>query len=204
MKPTLCTLHLILLRIKGLYMFRALLAQPQEALHKRHLVYCVRISVGCATIAVSQIYPMNRYFHLFYIFLVRVALKSNKSLLAYPMLPLHCKYISFFVTCIRKAYIVRNSCPLHTLRVAMCRLGWTGTWGSIYALYLTQYDYVSWSHMLLYNIVNVSNFEFFSRVNRAGMTKTSFLPVHSLQVEVISAAVKRYVKNCMRPSASGR
>jgi hypothetical protein len=39
-----------LLRIMGLYMFRALLAPPQEALHKRHLVYCVRImSVGCAT-----------------------------------------------------------------------------------------------------------------------------------------------------------
>jgi hypothetical protein len=32
-----------LLRIKGLYMFRALLAHPQEALHTRHLVYCVRI-----------------------------------------------------------------------------------------------------------------------------------------------------------------
>jgi hypothetical protein len=31
-----------LLRIKGLYMFRALLAHPQEALHKRNLVYCVR------------------------------------------------------------------------------------------------------------------------------------------------------------------
>jgi hypothetical protein len=30
-----------LLRIKGLYMFRALLAHPQEVLHKRHLVYCV-------------------------------------------------------------------------------------------------------------------------------------------------------------------
>jgi hypothetical protein len=30
-------------------MFRALLAHPQEALHKRHLVYCVRvISVGYA------------------------------------------------------------------------------------------------------------------------------------------------------------
>jgi hypothetical protein len=27
-----------LLRIKGLYMFRALLAHPQEALHKRHLI----------------------------------------------------------------------------------------------------------------------------------------------------------------------
>jgi hypothetical protein len=31
-------------------MFRALLAHPQEARYKRHLVYCVRImSVGCAT-----------------------------------------------------------------------------------------------------------------------------------------------------------
>jgi hypothetical protein len=37
-----------LLRIKVLYMFRALLAHPQESLHKRHLVYCVRVmSVGC-------------------------------------------------------------------------------------------------------------------------------------------------------------
>jgi hypothetical protein len=32
-----------LLRIKDLYMFRALLALPQEVLHKRHLVHCVRI-----------------------------------------------------------------------------------------------------------------------------------------------------------------
>jgi hypothetical protein len=37
-----------LLRIKGLYIFRALLAHPQEALHKRHLVYCGRVtSVDC-------------------------------------------------------------------------------------------------------------------------------------------------------------
>jgi hypothetical protein len=41
-------------RIKGHYMFRALLAHPQEAIHKRHLVYCMRItSVGCGTVAVS-------------------------------------------------------------------------------------------------------------------------------------------------------
>jgi hypothetical protein len=34
-------------RIKSLYMFRALLAHPQEAIHKQHLVYCVRVmSVG--------------------------------------------------------------------------------------------------------------------------------------------------------------
>jgi hypothetical protein len=40
-----------LLRIKGLYIFQALLAHPQEALHKRHLVYCVRVmSVGCTRI----------------------------------------------------------------------------------------------------------------------------------------------------------
>jgi hypothetical protein len=37
-----------LLRIKDLYMFRPLLAHPQEALYKRHLVYCVRVMyVGC-------------------------------------------------------------------------------------------------------------------------------------------------------------
>jgi hypothetical protein len=35
-----------LLRIKGLYMFRAILAHPQEALHKLHLVYCVRVMSG--------------------------------------------------------------------------------------------------------------------------------------------------------------
>jgi hypothetical protein len=33
---------------KGLYMFRALLAHLQETLHKRLLIYCVRVmSVGC-------------------------------------------------------------------------------------------------------------------------------------------------------------
>jgi hypothetical protein len=37
-----------LLRIKGLYMFLALLAHPQEVLHKLQLVNCVRVmSVGC-------------------------------------------------------------------------------------------------------------------------------------------------------------
>jgi hypothetical protein len=40
-----------LLRIKGLYIFRALLAHPQEALNKRHLVYYMSVmSVGCTTI----------------------------------------------------------------------------------------------------------------------------------------------------------
>jgi hypothetical protein len=45
-----------LLRIKGLYMFRALLAHPQEALRKRHLAYCVRVmSVGCTRIGVELV-----------------------------------------------------------------------------------------------------------------------------------------------------
>jgi hypothetical protein len=43
-----------LLRIKGLYMFRGLLAHPQEALHERHFVYFVHImSVGCGTVAMK-------------------------------------------------------------------------------------------------------------------------------------------------------
>jgi hypothetical protein len=35
-------------------MFRALIAHPQEALHRRHLVYCVHVmSVGCTRIEAS-------------------------------------------------------------------------------------------------------------------------------------------------------
>jgi hypothetical protein len=42
------------LRIKGLYMFWALIVHPQEALHKQHLVYCIRVmSVGCTRIEVE-------------------------------------------------------------------------------------------------------------------------------------------------------
>jgi hypothetical protein len=48
-----------LLRIKSLYMFRALLAHPQEALNKRHLVYCVRVmSVGGTRIGVVGFNPV--------------------------------------------------------------------------------------------------------------------------------------------------
>jgi hypothetical protein len=40
-----------LLRLKGLSMFRALLAHPQEAPQKEHLVYCVRVMLfGCIRI----------------------------------------------------------------------------------------------------------------------------------------------------------
>jgi hypothetical protein len=37
------------LRIKGFYMFQALLVHLQEAFHKRHLVYCVRFMSVVAT-----------------------------------------------------------------------------------------------------------------------------------------------------------
>jgi hypothetical protein len=41
------------LRIKGLYKLRVLLSHPQESLHKRHLVQCMRVmSVGCTRIEV--------------------------------------------------------------------------------------------------------------------------------------------------------
>jgi hypothetical protein len=44
-----------LLRIKGLYMFWALHAHSEEALHKRHLVYCLRVmSVVFTRVGVPQ------------------------------------------------------------------------------------------------------------------------------------------------------
>jgi hypothetical protein len=54
MKPTWCTFHSIYWESRASTCFGALLAHPQEALHKRHLVYCVRImSVGCDTVVVK-------------------------------------------------------------------------------------------------------------------------------------------------------
>jgi hypothetical protein len=41
------------LSINGLHMFRALLAHPQEGIHKRHLVYCVR-GVDCSGTGVGD------------------------------------------------------------------------------------------------------------------------------------------------------
>jgi hypothetical protein len=42
-----------LLTINGRYMFRTLRAHPQQALNKRHLVYCMRVmSVGCTRVKV--------------------------------------------------------------------------------------------------------------------------------------------------------
>jgi hypothetical protein len=37
-------------------MFRSLLSYPQEALHNQRLVYCMRMSVGCGTVAVKLCY----------------------------------------------------------------------------------------------------------------------------------------------------
>jgi hypothetical protein len=49
-----------LLKIKGLYMFPALLALSQETLHKRHLVYCVHVmSVGCTMTGVEHVKALN-------------------------------------------------------------------------------------------------------------------------------------------------
>jgi hypothetical protein len=48
-----------LLRIKGLYMFRALFAHLQEALNKRDLVYCVLVMlVGCTRIGMELVEPV--------------------------------------------------------------------------------------------------------------------------------------------------
>jgi hypothetical protein len=49
-----------LLRIKGLYVFRALVTHPQEVLHKESLVCGVRvISVGCTRNEVELVQPTD-------------------------------------------------------------------------------------------------------------------------------------------------
>jgi hypothetical protein len=49
-----------LLGIKSLYMFGALLAHLQEALHNRHLVYCVRVmSFGFTRIGGELVQPTD-------------------------------------------------------------------------------------------------------------------------------------------------
>jgi hypothetical protein len=48
-------------------MFRALLAHLQEALHKRHLVYCVRVmSVGCIILVQPTPYTAHYYYYYYY------------------------------------------------------------------------------------------------------------------------------------------
>jgi hypothetical protein len=55
-----------LLRIKGLYMYRALLTYPQEVLNTRHLVHCMRrMSVGCGTFAVNSLQLCYRQLTLY-------------------------------------------------------------------------------------------------------------------------------------------
>jgi hypothetical protein len=76
-----------LLIINGLYMFRALLAHPQELLHKRHLVYCYRImSVGCTWIVVelvSQYTDITNIFLMYWLLMnmlyQRYAIKAVKA-----------------------------------------------------------------------------------------------------------------------------
>jgi hypothetical protein len=67
-----------LLRIKGLYMFRKLLAHPQEALHKRHLVYCVLVmSVGCTRIGVELV-SQEQLYKRYLVYCVRVMLAATR------------------------------------------------------------------------------------------------------------------------------
>jgi hypothetical protein len=46
-------------------MFRSLLTHPQEVLHKRPLVYCVRVmSVGCTKVEVELIHGVEFHSNL--------------------------------------------------------------------------------------------------------------------------------------------
>jgi hypothetical protein len=86
----------ILLRIKDLYIFRALLGHPQEVLNKRHLVYCVCImSIDCGTVAVSlqpchsQLKSASHWFQysdkLLFLYSVSSYMYTQKSHMIFPV-----------------------------------------------------------------------------------------------------------------------
>jgi hypothetical protein len=103
-----------LLRIKRLYMFRALLAHPQEELHKRHLVYCVRImSVGCGTVAV-KLQPCksaSRWFHYTNILWCAVSKTLSAYILLSTMVPLTCMFTWLHVLILLATRIKRKYLP---------------------------------------------------------------------------------------------
>jgi uncharacterized protein YrrD len=87
-----------LLRIKDLYMFQALLAHPQEVLHKRCLIYCVRvISIGCTRIEVEiQSWCSQRGALLFNLLRIK-GLYIFQALLANPQEVLHKRCLIYCV-----------------------------------------------------------------------------------------------------------
>jgi hypothetical protein len=68
-----------LLRIKGLYMFRALLAHLHEALHKRHLVYCLGVmSFDCTRNGVAGAANGHNMHAVYQVSFVQRLLKMSK------------------------------------------------------------------------------------------------------------------------------
>jgi hypothetical protein len=66
-------------------MFRALLAHPQEALYKRHLVYCVHVmSVGCTRTGVEVVSQV-----------VSIACLSSGGAIQVALCILHACYVSW-------------------------------------------------------------------------------------------------------------
>jgi hypothetical protein len=72
-----------LFRTKGLYIFRALLTHPQDSLHKRHLVYCVRVmSVGYYQRWSGTLRSVSSWFH-YTVILRSTVNKTLSSLIVY-------------------------------------------------------------------------------------------------------------------------
>jgi hypothetical protein len=79
-----------LLRIMGLYMLRALLAHPQEALNKRHLVYCVRVmSVSCTRIGAANSQSTSSWFTI----LIYYDARSKRNIQFFPLSIVYEKYV---------------------------------------------------------------------------------------------------------------
>jgi hypothetical protein len=57
-----------LLRSMGHYKFRALPTHTQDVLHKRHLVYCVRVmTVGCTAISAANLHNTHAIYQVSYV-----------------------------------------------------------------------------------------------------------------------------------------
>jgi hypothetical protein len=68
-----------LLSMKRHYMFRALLAHPQEALHKLHLVYGVHVmSVGCIRLGEEMVQPTDNTHVTYQVLFVQYFLQMSK------------------------------------------------------------------------------------------------------------------------------
>jgi hypothetical protein len=102
-----------LLRIKGLCMFRALLAHPQEALHIRHMEYFVRMSVGCGTVAL-QTCQYDKTNKMYFLYSVHYELTAATCFEHYLLIFRRCCTNNWYIVCVL-CLIAANRHNIHAI-----------------------------------------------------------------------------------------